>query len=326
MTDPRRLMGLLEGINPAAWEIADRLAADPIRYGASVHKLAGGARLIDCGVQAPGGYAAGVAYARACLGGLAEVEIVPWMLGDVPLSACRVVTDHPLVACIGSQYAGWKIQSGKFFAMGSGPARAIAAVEPLYEKYPLHVKSARAVLLLECSDLPGSDVATKVAERCGVPPSSLTLLAASTGSPAGSIQIAARAVETALHKMMELGFDLKSVHSGVGLCPVPPVIRDALRAIGRTNDAVLYGGEVHLTVEAEDEMLAGLVRRIPSSASRDHGRLFYDLYREYGDFYKIDPMLFSPARISMANLRTGRVFHAGSPSPGLLRRSFGLEA
>lgn len=326
MTDPRRLMGLLEGLNPAAWEISDRLASDPNRYGVAVHALAGGARLIDCGVQAPGGLAAGVEFARACLGGLGEVEVVPWMLGDVPLSACRVVTDHPLVACIGSQYAGWKIQAGKFFAMGSGPARAVAAVEPLYEKYPLHVKSSRAVLLLECSELPGNEVAAKVAERCGVPPASLTILAAATGSPAGSIQIAARIVETAMHKMMELGFDLKCVRSGVGLCPIPPVIRDTMRAIGRTNDAVLYGGEAHLTVDTEDEMLSGLVAKIPSSASRDHGRLFYDLYRQYGEFYKIDPMLFSPARVSLGNLRTGRVFHAGSPAPELLRRSFGLGA
>ncbi len=323
MTDPRRLMMLLQTLNPAAWEIADRLAAGAVRYGVVVHTLPEGTRLIDCGVQAPGGLAAGVEFARACMGGLSEVEIVPWTLEEVPLSACKVATDHPMISCIGSQYAGWKVQAGKYFAMGSGPARAAAAVEPLYEKYPLQVKSPKVVLLLECSDLPGAEVAQKVASRCGVPPASLTILAASTGSPVGSIQIAARIVETALHKMMELGFDLKSVRSGIGVCPIAPVIRDPLRAIGRTNDAVLYGGEAHLVVEAEDEMLSGLLPKIPSSASRDHGRLFYDLFRDYGDFYKIDPLLFSPARVSLANLRTGRVFHAGTLSPALLRRSFG---
>jgi methenyltetrahydromethanopterin cyclohydrolase len=111
----------------------------------------------------------------------------------------------------------------------------------------------------------------------------------------------------------------------VGLCPIPPVIRDPLRAIGRTNDAVLYGGDAHIAVDAEDEVLAALVGKIPSCASRDHGRLFYDLFKQYGDFYKMDPMLFSPARVSLANLRTGRVFSAGALAPELLKKSFGLE-
>jgi methenyltetrahydromethanopterin cyclohydrolase len=317
-------MEILEQIHPRAWEIAGRLAAEPERFGSQARRLESGTLLIDCGVAAPGGLAAGVEFARACLGGLAEVVVVPWSLGEVPLSACRVVTDHPLAACIGSQYAGWKIQVGKFFGMGSGPARAAAGVEPLFERYPLRARAERTVLLLECSDLPGEEVAAKVAGSCGVPPSSLILVAAATGSLAGSLQIAARSVETALHKMMELGFDLRQVRSGVGLCPIAPVIRHPLKAIGRTNDAVLYGGEAHLVVDAEDEMLSGFIARIPSSSSRDHGRLFYDLFKEHGDFYKIDPMLFSPARVSISNLRSGRLFAAGHASPDLLRQSFGL--
>ncbi len=322
MIDEVRLRAEVECLNPAAWKIADRLAAHPIPDGVEVQVLSNGTRLIDCGVKAPGGLTAGVEFARACLGGLAEVEVVPWKLGEVPLTACRVVTDHPLAACIGSQYAGWKIEKDKFFAMGSGPARAAAAVEPLYDKYPLRVRAEQVVLLLECSDLPGNDVAALVAQRCGVPSTALTLLAAATGSTAGSIQIAARSVETALHKLMELGFDLHLIRSGVGLCPISPVIRDPLKAIGRTNDAVLYGAEVHLVVDAEDDQLAELVPRIPSSSSKDHGRLFHDLFKQYGNFYKIDPMLFSPARVSLASLRSGRVFHAGKLSPDLLKESF----
>jgi len=314
----------LDAINPGAWAIAEKLAANAPRYRVEVHKLACGARAIDCGVVAPGGFDAGVEFARACMGGLGEVEIVPWSLGDTPLAGCRVRTDHPLVACIASQYAGWKIQGGKFSAMGSGPARAAVAAEPLFEKYALRVEPKQTVLLVESSELPSDEVAEKVAGRCNVRPDSLILMAAATGSTVGSVQIAARVVETALHKMMELGFDLTRIRSAVGFCPVPPVIRDPLMAIGRTNDAVLYGGEVHLVVDVEDEMLSGLVPKIPSTASRDHGRLFYDLFRQYGDFYKIDPMLFSPASISLANLRTGRIFRAGATSPELLRKSFGL--
>lgn len=323
MTDEARLGAEVKMLNPAAWEIADRLAAHPVPKGVAVCTLDGGTRVIDCGVNAAGGLVTGVEFARACLGGLADVEIVPWRLGDLPLLACRVVTDHPLASCIGSQYAGWKIEKGKFFAMGSGPARAAAAVEPLYQKYPIRVRAKQVVLLLEASALPGAEVAAEVAQRCGVEPQDLMLLVAATGSPVGSVQIAARSVETALHKLMELGFDLHQVRSGVGLCPIAPVIGDALKAIGRTNDAVLYGSEVHLVVDAEDDQLADLAPRVPSSASRDYGKLFHDLFKQYGDFYKIDPMLFSPASVSIANTRSGRVFHAGKLSPDLLRKSFG---
>ena len=44
--------------------------------------------------------------------------------GRAPL--VQVVTDHPVRACLASQYAGWAIKEGKYFAMGSGPMRAAA--------------------------------------------------------------------------------------------------------------------------------------------------------------------------------------------------------
>ena len=311
-------------INPEAVRIADVMETGAAGLGIEVTRLANGCRLIDAGVRATGSLSAGRLYALACLGGLGRVEIGTRTLGPVVFPEARVAIDAPAVACLGSQYAGWKVQAGQFFAMGSGPARAVRAAEPLYERWPLRALADASVLLLETDRLPGVEVAEVVAAACGLPPRALTLVAASTGSLAGTFQVAARSVETALHKLAELGFDVGTIISGAGTCPVAPGLPDTLQAIGRTNDAVLYGAEVVLWTRCEDAAIESILDRVPSCASREHGRLFYDLFREHGDFYRIDPLLFSPARVTFVNSATGRVFAAGRIDEATLLRSFGL--
>jgi methenyltetrahydromethanopterin cyclohydrolase len=312
-------------INPEAVRIADAMEAKASALGIAVTRLANGCRIIDAGIEMPGSLLAGQMYAEACLGGLGRVEVGTRTLGPAVFPEARVAIDAPAVACLGSQYAGWKVQAGKFFAMGSGPARAVRGTEPLYERWPLRARADASVLLLETDRLPGADVADMVAAACGLPPRALTLVVAATGSLAGTLQIAARSVETALHKLAELGFDVGAIVSGAGTCPVAPGLPDTLQAIGRTNDAVLYGAEVVLWTRCEDTAIESILDRVPSCASREHGRLFYDLFRAHGDFYSIDPLLFSPARVTFVNSATGRVFAAGRIDEATLLRSFGLS-
>lgn len=318
--------GAVARLSPAAVRLANLMEEQAAIIGARVTRIAGGARLIDAGIEAPGSFAAGRLYAEATMGGYGRVEIAARSLGPAVIPEARVTVDRPLVACLGSQYAGWKVSVGRFFAMGSGPARAIAAAEPLFERFGLRAPPEPTVLLLETDRLPGAEVADLVAGRCGIAPGDLTLVAAPTGSLAGCTQVAARSVETALHKLMELGFDVGTVVAGCGSCPVAPGIPDTLQAIGRTNDAVLYGADVSLWVLAEDAAVEAILERVPSCASREHGRLFCDLFREHGDFYSIDPLLFSPARVTLVNAATGRVFSAGRLDDPTLLRSFGLAA
>jgi methenyltetrahydromethanopterin cyclohydrolase len=222
-----------------------------------------------------------------------------------------------------SQYAGWQISAGKFFAMGSGPMRAVAGVESLFDTIGLRESADHAVGVLECSSLPTDEACQQIAEKCNVSPNRLTLLAAPTGSQAGCVQIAARSVETALHKLHSLGFDLKRVESGFGAAPLPPTAPDFLTAIGRTNDAILYGGEATLWVRGDDASLIALGPQVPSSASRDFGEPFAQIFERYGrDFYKVDPLLFSPAAITFINLDSGRVHRFGQACPDVLERSF----
>ncbi len=238
------------------------------------------------------------------MGGLGSVSFAPLVLDGRWMPGLTVVTDHPALACLASQYAGWKIDRDGYFAMASGPGRALIRAEELYDDLDVDERASTAVLCLETGDEPPDALAAYVAERAGVAPADLTLLFAPTASLAGGVQIAARIVETALHKLHELEFDVRRVVSGFGTCPLPPVARTDPEAIGRTNDAILYGGQVELTVDAPDDELEALVERLPSSASQDHGEPFGKILEEADwDFYAIDPLLFSPAEVRLVERR-----------------------
>jgi len=319
-----RVAGGSLGLNERAAAIADAMIADAAALGIAATTLEGGARLIDCGIEAPGGLEAGRLLAEVCMGGAGRISFTSVDFDGLRLPGVQVQTDHPALACLGSQYAGWAIKPEGYFAMGSGPLRAIARVETeLFERLGYgEPRGGRGVLVLEARTAPGAAVAAYVAGKAGLPADQLTFLIAPTATPAAGVQISARVVETALHKMLELGFDVRKILTAFGTAPLAPVAKNDTRAIGRTNDCVLYGGVVHLTVRAEDDELQAIAPRIPSSASRDYGTPFYDLFQRYGgDFYKVDPQLFSPAQVSLTNVKSGRTFEAGSVSAAVLRQS-----
>jgi len=313
-------------INRRTAEIARRMIADAEVLGLAVTRLPNGATVIDAGVEAPGSMEAGRIFAQICLGGLGEVHFSELDFDGLWLPGVTVTISHPAVACMAAQYAGWAVKKDKFFAMGSGPARALYAQEPLFERLEYRDQADVAVLALEGRQLPPAEAADKVADKCGVSPDRLYLLIAPTASVVGSVQVAARVVETGMHKILEVctdeQFDVGAVIAGFGTCPLAPVAKDDLRAIGRTNDGVLYGGRAWYTVQADDAQIERMIENLPSSASRDYGTPFYDLFQRYdGDFYKIDPLLFSPAAVAINNTTSGRTFHAGKVNAGMLRRS-----
>jgi methenyltetrahydromethanopterin cyclohydrolase len=310
-------------LNERALQLADRLAANAASARIAVQNTSNGARVLDCGVAVEGGLEAGLALARICLAGHAEVALLPGSLPELPCPVVQVWTDHPVLACMASQYAGWQVSVGKFFAMGSGPMRAVYGKEELFAHIPGREQAPVAVGVLETHKLPGDEVTAHLAERLNLSPAKLTLLAAPTASQAGNLQVVARSVETALHKLYELKFDLTQIVSGYGIAPLPPVAADFLAGIGRTNDAILYGARVVLWVRADDEQLARVGPQVPSSASRDFGAPFAEIFARYDkDFYKIDPFLFSPAQVTFQNLKTGRSHTFGRIEPDVLRRSF----
>jgi methenyltetrahydromethanopterin cyclohydrolase len=311
-------------LNERAHQLTDAMVADAESLGVTVHTLACGTRLIDCGVKAAGSIEAGRRLAEVCLSGLGSVKIGPSRL--LAGQQVRVRPDPPVTACMASQYAGWEIKADGYFAMGSGPMRAAAGREELFDVIGHRERPDVCVGVLETSKLPPESVCVDIAAKCRITPDRLTLLAARTASPAGTVQIVARSVETAMHKLHELGFDLARIEHSFGWAPLPPVADDDLTAIGWTNDAILYGGFVALCVRGDDVSLEDVGPRVPSSASPDFGQPFAEIFARYDrDFYRIDPMLFSPARVRFYNLDTRCKFSFGRRAPEVLSASFGED-
>jgi methenyltetrahydromethanopterin cyclohydrolase len=311
-------------LNERALRLADYIASNAAALRVASDITPGtGARVIDCGIKTPGGLQAGLALARVCLAGQAEVSLVPGDVAGIACPSVAVTTDHPVLACMASQYAGWQIKVGKFFAMGSGPMRAAYGKEELFEHIPGKEEAPVAVGVLETSKIPDDAVFEHLSQALKLQAARITLLAAPAESQAGNLQVVARSLETALHKLHELKFDLNQVVSGFGSAPLPPVANNLVGAIGRTNDAILYGGRVTIWVRAEDDQLAEVGPKVPAGASPDYGAPFASIYARYDhDFYKIDPMLFSPAEIVLCNLKTGRSFAFGRTRGDVLYQSF----
>jgi methenyltetrahydromethanopterin cyclohydrolase len=310
-------------MNARAQELADAMADDPAGLRIAVTTLANGARVIDAGSGVPGGFNAGLLLSEICMGGLGDVEYAVLTLGGERFPGVQVRTDHPAESCMAAQYAGWVIQVDKYFAMGSGPLRAHARVEKeLFEKLHYAEQAAVGVLVLETRELPTAAVAEWVAKKAGMSPAQLTFVVAPTASIAGGTQISARILETGLHKMETLGFDVRQVVSGIGTAPIPTLARNDMRAIGRTNDCILYGGQAHYVVRADDSAIADLAAKLPATASKDYGTPFYEIFERYDkDFYKIDPLLFSPAEVWLQSATTGKTWHTGKVNVEVLKKS-----
>jgi methenyltetrahydromethanopterin cyclohydrolase len=322
-TAPARVACPALALNEHACAMADELIARASEFRVASSILANGARVIDAGIAVRGGYAAGRALARICMGGLGHVQLQTVAIGGTMFPGVEVWTDHPAISCMASQYAGWAIKTGSFFGMGSGPLRAHARVEAeLFAKLKYAEAATHGVLVLETRTHPTEDVAAWVAERAHLTPAQLTFLVAPTASIAGCVQIVARILETGLQKMDTLGFDITRFVSGIGTAPIPPAPDGDLHGIGRTNDCILYGGQARYTVDAGDDELSALAPKVPAEASRDYGTPFSDTFKRYNnDFYKIDPLLFSPAEVWLTSASSGRTFHAGHLNLDVLAKS-----
>ncbi len=290
----------------------------------SVSRLENGTAIVDAGINAPGGLEAGCRIAEICMGGLGNVTLrATTNLIDNWSWYVDVHSSHSVIACLASQYAGWNLSNGDFNALGSGPGRAMGSKEPLFEELGYRDKTDTACLVIESDVMPPIEVAENIAEHCDISPSKLTLIMTPTSSLSGCVQIVSRVLETALHKIHALEFDVMKVTDGAGSAPLCPPSPDFMTAMGRTNDAILFAGQVHLYVDANDSETEQLANQLPSSTSKDYGKPFSEIFKEVNyDFYKIDPLLFSPAKVSVTSIKTGKTFHAGKLDKDLLDKSF----
>jgi len=323
-------------LNISALELFKKLGTEAAKYGVTVEKTESGATLIDAGIDADGGFLAGEMVTEICLGGYGTAKILPVQYADVVLPSVFVHTDHPTLSTLASQFAGWQIKLEEFSAIASGPARALALKpKDLFEKIMYKEESDTAVLVLETEKKPPEAAIQQIAAKCKVTAEKLYLVLFSTTSLTGATQVSGRIVETGLFKLMKMGLDPLTVKHAWGYAPIVPLHPRSDEAMGRTNDAVLYGGFTNYTVSYEDDQkLENLVKLAPSSASKmlqearrlaEKNPRFLDIFKEAGfDFYKIDPDIFAPAIVTVNNSKTGKTFRAGSLDIEVLKSSLGI--
>ena len=314
-------------INKTVKPLVEKLLDTADQLNISVHTTDGGAKIIDAGINYNGCLESGRLITEICMGGLGKVDLT--MSSNTPNwpLTINVHSTDPVLSCLASQYAGWNLsfvkEEDNFNALGSGPCRALALKEDLFNDLNYSDKFYSTVVVLEVDRNPPQEIIDKITNDCGVSEKNLTIILTPTRSLSGSVQVVGRVLEVGMHKLHEIGFPLDKVVDGFGSAPVPPPAPDFLIGMGRTNDAILYGGTVHLFVDVPDDEAFELAKRLPSSTSSDYGKPFADIFKEYKyDFYKIDKLLFSPAKVIVSTIKTGKTFIEGSTNIDLVEKSF----
>ena len=312
-------------VNGRAQKLVESLVNNSTEFGLRIFNDDVGARIIDAGINAGGSVAAGLNIANICMGGLGSISQSTDFNKPWPTWLC-VSSALPVLACLGSQYAGWSLSATKeetgskpFFCLGSGPARSLACREEIFKEINYSDKNTTGVLVMEVDDPPPQCIVEKILKDCNLLPQNLTIILTPTHSLSGTTQVVSRVLEVALHKAHTLGFDLNNVVEGIASAPLPSPGKNFITAMGRTNDAILYGGTVHLWVTGEDANAKTLTNELPSTNSDDYGESFEIIFKNVDyDFYKIDPHLFAPANVWVSSIESGKTWHAGNLNLDLL--------
>ncbi|WEL20523.1 methenyltetrahydromethanopterin cyclohydrolase [Halorhabdus sp. BNX81] len=310
----------MDQLNRLGTELVDEAIDFADELGIAEYRLDNETTVLDFGVEHAGGVEAGLMLTEIQTAGLASVTTRLESVGDAALPHVEVTTDHPALALLAGQKAGWELATEDFEGLGSGPARALVAREEIFERLEYVEAFDFAVLAVESDALPTEAAAAQVADLAGVPESSVFLPAFSTASITGSVAAGARASESAVFQLFELGYDPEDVHSVSGVAPVAPVAESEEAAIARTNDVLAYGGRVHLTVESEFDRF----EEIPSTAGEEYSQPFAEIFEDADwDFEELPAEVFGPAQVTV-DVIGGETAVYGETDEALLVESFGL--
>ena len=326
-------------MNELAKQIVDNIIQNKEIYNAEIINLDNGSTILD---MTKASWVGGKLVGEICMGGLGTVEFSSYNLDGHYIPSVNVYTSEPIISCIASQLAGWNVKLKKevekegqmkkkviFQSLGSGPARAKSKVEKIFEEFDYTDDSNCAVIVFETSKLPNEEVMGIVATKCRVDPNNTYAVCAPTACLTGSIQVAARIVETGIHKLHEIKFPIDIINDGFGTTTIAPIAKDDLGAMGRTNDSISAAGLTYYTINVEkdkEEELFELLKKAPANTSHSYGKPFLETFKaaDY-NFYDIDPGLFAPAKYTITNIKTGKSLTVGKVNHELLKQSYGLD-
>ena len=310
-------------INSETNGLVELLKKEKGQLGLKVYKGALGSEIIDAGINCSGSIEAGRRIAEICLGGLGNVNVNPEFNFSLSLNNISVHASNPVLACLGSQYAGWSLSHNDFFSLGSGPARSLAQKEEIFQQINYKDKSISTCIVLEVEKNPPEEIVKKISRDCKIAPENITFILTPTSSICGTIQVVSRVLEVAIHKIHELKFPLDKILYGFATAPIPPVAHDFISGMGRTNDAIIYGGRVSICIEGDEDEIIKLSKDLPSFNSKDFGKPFKQIFLDYDkDFYKIDGSLFSPACVLINSKKSGMSYTSGKVDFDLVEKSF----
>ena len=169
-----------------------------------------------------------------------------------------VHTSQPVLACLGSQYAGWSLsvddKGKKYNVLGSGPARAIGSSEKLFDELGYRDEADSAVLVLEADRAPpaGAGRAGRQGLQALARRASPSSMRRPRASPARCRSPRAASKSRCIRRTSCISRSTtSSTASPRRRCRRRR--RDFVAAMGRTNDAIIYGGRVQLYVTGGGE-------------------------------------------------------------------------
>ena len=310
----------MESLNRMATELVDEAIDFAEELTIDVHRLTGDSAVMDFGVEVSGAIEAGLLLAEIQTAGLATVQTAVSELAGAPVTHIELSTDHPALSLLCAGKAGWEIRTDSFEGLGSGPARALVAEEEIFDRVGYRDEFDFAVLAIESDELPDEEVAAQIAERAGVPESGVFVPTYATASITGSVVSATRAAELAVYRLAELGYDPLDVLTATGSAPLAPVAEDERQAMALTNDAIAYGGRVHLVVDEPFDRFD----EVPSTAGEEYGKPFAEIFEtEDDDFDAIPRDVYAPAKVTI-DVAGGDTHVVGDTEEPLIAESYGL--
>ncbi|MGC9778162.1 MAG: methenyltetrahydromethanopterin cyclohydrolase [Candidatus Heimdallarchaeota archaeon] len=279
------------------------------------------ATIIDCGIKTEGSLEAGLLFTRISLGGLADVQLNFPVAGS-SFPAVQVATSFPVLATLGCQAASWNINKGDFFGMTCGPGRALAQKpSKIYKLIEYKDESDTAILCIESDKLPTDEIVEYIAKKCQVEKNYLIILMIQTACLVEYVQMAGRAIELGIFKLVEqMGYSKERILHAIGTGFVPPISADTDVSNDRVNNALIYGTKLFLIVKSEPaDNLQKLITKLPSKSSPNYGKKFLVMFNEAGkDFANFDLTILAPSEVIINDIRTGKVYHEGELNLKLL--------
>jgi len=310
-------------VNESVTKYVDKLLDREEELSVKSYYLENKATVVDCGVKAVGSIGAGVLYAGVSMGGLGKVSFVPGIVGDSYINFAQVYVDRPAIACLGCQKPAWKFKADGFAGTGYGPARAISQKpKAIFSAINYSDDAETAVINIEAQAVPGVKELEYIAKQCSTDPECVVALVARPNSIVGSIVNSTRVVEWAMNRLFQLGYDVRDVFSAVGACPVCAVTPGEADVVSASFDSIAYYGMALLYVKGRDDKC----KDASSMSSRSYGKSFGVLLKEsQGDYSKVDPTMFAPAKLMVNGVQDGSLETYGKLNALMLLDSYGLK-